>query len=76
MQKLREPLRCCFVCLFLVLVAASTAAQNPTATPIVLHAARLLDVRAGSVIEPGEVLVEGERIRAVACGSSAGRTRD
>jgi imidazolonepropionase-like amidohydrolase len=65
MQKLREPLRCCFVCLFLVLVAASTAAQNPTATPIVLHAARLLDVRAGSVIEPGEVLVEGERIRAV-----------
>lgn len=33
--------------------------------PLVLHAARLLDVRAGAVITPGEVLVEGEHIRAV-----------
>lgn len=29
--------------------------------PIVLHAARLLDVRNGRVVKPGEVLVEGER---------------
>ena len=36
-----------------------------SAAPIVLHAARLLDVRDGTVIQPGEVLVEGERIRAV-----------
>ncbi len=35
------------------------------ATPIVLHAARLLDVATGKMLEPGEVLVEGERIRAV-----------
>jgi imidazolonepropionase-like amidohydrolase len=40
------------------------AAQQAPSTPIVLHAARLLDVRAGAVIEPGEVLVEGDRIRA------------
>jgi imidazolonepropionase-like amidohydrolase len=39
------------------------AQQAPA--PIVLHAARLLDVRGGTVIQPGEVLVEGERIRAV-----------
>jgi imidazolonepropionase-like amidohydrolase len=36
----------------------------PAEKPIVLHAARLLQVAAGTVIEPGEVLVEGNRIRA------------
>ena len=30
--------------------------------PIVLHAARLLDVEAGQMISPGEVLIRGERI--------------
>jgi imidazolonepropionase-like amidohydrolase len=44
--------------------AACAAAQQSPSAPIVLHAARLLDVRAGTVITPGEVLVEGERIRA------------
>lgn len=34
-------------------------------TPIVLHAARLFDVGAGRIVSPGEVLVEGDRIRAV-----------
>ena len=29
---------------------------------IVLHAARLLDVKSGRVVTPGEVLVQGERI--------------
>ena len=33
--------------------------------PIVLHAARLLQVDSGSVIQPAEVLVEGNRIKAV-----------
>jgi len=32
--------------------------------PLVLHAARLLDVASGKLLEPGEVLVEGERIKA------------
>jgi len=36
--------------------------QDTKAHPIVLHAARLLDVRNGRVITPGEVLIEGERI--------------
>ncbi len=40
-------------------------AQQPSAAPIVLHAARLLDVATGNMIQPGEILVEGERIQAV-----------
>lgn len=41
-------------------------AQQPSvSTPTVLHAARLLQVDTGKVLEPGEVLVEGDRIRAV-----------
>jgi imidazolonepropionase-like amidohydrolase len=41
------------------------AAQQPAAPPIVLHAARLLQVDTGNLLQPGEVLVEGERIKAV-----------
>ncbi len=33
--------------------------------PIVLHAARLLDIESGKLITPGEVLVQGERIAEV-----------
>ncbi len=40
-------------------------AQNPASVPIVLHAARLLQVDTGVLLQPGEVLVEGDRIRAV-----------
>jgi imidazolonepropionase-like amidohydrolase len=36
----------------------------PAATPIVLHAARLLQVDTGTLVQPGEILVEGDRIRA------------
>ena len=48
----------------------SAIAQQPGSQPpaIVLHAARLLDIEAGRLIQPGEVLVEGDRIREV--GSS------
>jgi len=35
------------------------------ADPLVLHAARLLDVASGHIIAPGEILVEGQRITAV-----------
>jgi imidazolonepropionase-like amidohydrolase len=45
-------------------VATLAAAQQP-APPIVLHAARLLDVATGELIAPGEVLIEGDHIRAV-----------
>src|SRR5579864_6491883 len=42
----------------------TTAAQSQTAPehPIVLHAARLLDVKNGRMVKPGEVLVQGDRI--------------
>jgi len=43
----------------------SAPAQHPPAQAIVLHAARLLQVDTGAVVSPGEILVEGDRIRAV-----------
>lgn len=55
--------------------AAELMAQEPApSTPIVLHAARLLDVGAGTVIQPGEVLVEGDRIKAA--GQSVDHPQD
>ncbi|MBV9573807.1 MAG: amidohydrolase family protein [Acidobacteriales bacterium] len=50
-----------FFCWGSVLAAA---AQLPPPSPhsVILHAAHLLDIRNGSLISPGEVLVQGERI--------------
>ncbi len=45
---------------FVALVAAQS--QTPPVRPIVVHAARLLDVESGRMLTPGEVLVQGERI--------------
>jgi imidazolonepropionase-like amidohydrolase len=39
-----------------------TLAADATPHAIVLHAARLLDIEAGRIVTPGEVLVQGERI--------------
>lgn len=41
---------------------ASGQSQPAPARTVVLHAARLLDVRNGRLIKPGEVLVQGNRI--------------
>jgi imidazolonepropionase-like amidohydrolase len=43
--------------------ALAANAQQPSDSITVLHAARILDVVAGKVLSPGEVLVVGERIR-------------
>ena len=51
----------------LAIIPHAAPAQAPS-SPIVLHAARLLQVDTGKILTPGEVLIEGERIRAV--GSS------
>src|SRR5690348_12844913 len=48
--------------LVLCLVPVLLQAQAP---PIVLRAARLLDIEAGKIISPGEILVQGDRITAV-----------
>lgn len=61
---LKLPERLYWLVLFSCL-AAFAAAQKPSAVPIVLHAARLLEVDTGAVLQPGEILVEGERIKAV-----------
>jgi imidazolonepropionase-like amidohydrolase len=45
--------------------AAQAASTGPAEHAIVLHAARLLDVESGHIIAPGEILVEGNRIREV-----------
>jgi imidazolonepropionase-like amidohydrolase len=64
MQKFFRRLHwfCLFVCA--AFVVGTVHAQQPAA-PIVLHAARLLNVATSSVLAPGEILVEGERIKAV-----------
>ena len=45
---------CLLVCIF------GRAQDSPK--PVVLHATRMLDVASGTIVTPGEVLVQGERI--------------
>jgi imidazolonepropionase-like amidohydrolase len=49
----------------LALLHRAPAQTNATPAPIVLHAARLLDIETGRISSPGEVLVQGERIAEV-----------
>jgi imidazolonepropionase-like amidohydrolase len=53
--------------LFAIAIAAACSALSQAVPPhpIVLHAARLLDIESGKLITPGEVLVQGERIAEV-----------
>jgi len=63
-----------FSSLLLLLVHEFCAGQvSSAAAPhaIVLHAARLLDIKGGRLVKPGEVLVQGERI--VEVGSAVKR---
>jgi imidazolonepropionase-like amidohydrolase len=54
------------VALFLAMISAAAAQSGATSTqPIVLHAARLLEIDTGRLLKPGEVLVQGERIAEV-----------
>ena len=41
---------------------AAAAFAQPAQHPVVLHAARLLEIETGNLLSPGEVLVQGERI--------------
>src|SRR5580698_2623636 len=52
-----------------LLAAAALSAQSQS--PIVLHAARLLNIETGNITAPGEVLIQGDRIAAV--GQSVNR---
>ena len=53
------------VALALVGLGATAGAGQPSAHPILVHAARLLEVDTGRILMPGEILVAGERISAV-----------
>jgi imidazolonepropionase-like amidohydrolase len=50
-----------FLALLIFVLPVCCLSQNQ-AHPIVLHAARMLDIANGSVLSPGEVLASGERI--------------
>lgn len=60
-----------FAIILVVILAPAANAQSQSRSdskPIVLHAARLLDIETGKIISPGEILVRGDRIAEV--GSS------
>jgi len=62
---LNSCLRLAFRPPLLLLCASACIAAAQAPPPIVLHAARLLQIDTGTLLQPGEVLVEGDRIRAV-----------
>ena len=51
-----------FFCLLLSAINAVAQSEANSSRPIVLRAARLLDVKAGRIVKPAEVLVQGDRI--------------
>ncbi|HEY1901174.1 MAG TPA: amidohydrolase family protein [Terracidiphilus sp.] len=67
--RLRSVFRICALaaCVYPCVVSTQTQAgqAQSSAAPIVLHAARLLQVDTGTLLQPGEILVEGDRIHAV-----------
>jgi imidazolonepropionase-like amidohydrolase len=60
MQK-RSLVLVVFLCAFFPVINAVGQSQS-AAHPTVLHAARLLDVKAGKIVKPGEILIQGDRI--------------
>jgi imidazolonepropionase-like amidohydrolase len=54
-----------FICSVLLVLSAPTQDSPASTHAIVLHAARLLDVKAGKMLKPGEILVEADRIAEV-----------
>jgi imidazolonepropionase-like amidohydrolase len=63
MKRLLFFLLCSLLCAVLGLAATAGAqVAGSNARPVVLHAAHLLDIKAGRTISPGEVLVQGTRI--------------
>ena len=65
MPKIDLCIRHFVLCAACVFAAMTGSAQQAGPVPIVLHAARLLEVDTGTLLMPGEVLVVGDRIRAV-----------
>src|SRR5271169_5785654 len=73
-HKQMRPTRLALGCALLLGGAApvlDAMADAAAGHPIILHAARLLEVDTGRLIAPGELLIQGERIAAV--GSKVAR---
>jgi imidazolonepropionase-like amidohydrolase len=51
-----------FAILFSLTSAAQVQSQFDTSHPIVIHAARMLDIKNGKIVKPGEILVQGDKI--------------
>jgi imidazolonepropionase-like amidohydrolase len=64
-MKLTKLVLQCTALLLLSRTIALSAGSDKDAHPIVVHAARLLEIDSGHVLAPAEVLVEGDRIVAV-----------
>jgi hypothetical protein len=56
------------------IVSGTLAAQQPSAPPqpIVVRAARMLDVAKGQIVSPAVVTIEGDRIRSVGQAQDTG----
>lgn len=59
---------------YFLILSVSAISQTTSPHPIVLHAARLLDIKSGRMVKPGEVLVQGDHI--IEAGSSVKRPAD
>jgi imidazolonepropionase-like amidohydrolase len=66
--------RTCAALLGVAAIGTAALAQTPPSRPIVLHAARLLEIETGRLLAPGELLIDGERI--VAAGSHVAHPAD
>jgi imidazolonepropionase-like amidohydrolase len=53
---------CHFAVIIGVLIGAAAAEEPAKPAPIVLHAARLLEIETGKILAPGEILADGARI--------------
>ena len=62
MMKLRFPRYLALAFLFGGFFPVLLAQTQSTPRPIVLRAARLLDIKKGRIVKPGEILIQGERI--------------
>jgi len=64
MTKLRLLTHFSFVLLSCAILPAASSQSRPAAAghPIVLHAARLLDIESGKIVMPGEILIQGDKI--------------
>ena len=63
----RLPVLCLFACL-------TAQAQSNSSKEVAVHAGRLIDVRSGQVTKDAYVVIEGERIKAVATSAPKGDT--